>query len=92
MERPVLVIACGALAHEILELQRLGGWRHVSVTERRTKLDWAFEVRGDKGVRNLFHGFLGRPRGAVLETGSAWRLEPPVGPGRWLRLSGRSDG
>ena len=31
MERSVLVIACGALAREILELQRLGGWRHVTL-------------------------------------------------------------
>jgi hypothetical protein len=31
VEGSVLVIACGALAHEILELQRLGGWRHVTL-------------------------------------------------------------
>jgi hypothetical protein len=31
VERSVLVIACGALAREILELQRLGGWRHVTL-------------------------------------------------------------
>ncbi len=31
MERSILVIGCGALAHEILELQRLGGWRHVTL-------------------------------------------------------------
>ena len=31
MERSVLVIACGALAREIVELQRLNGWRHVTL-------------------------------------------------------------
>jgi hypothetical protein len=31
VERSVLVIACGALAREILELQRLNGWRHVTL-------------------------------------------------------------
>jgi hypothetical protein len=28
----ILVIACGALAHEIVALQRLNGWRHLEVT------------------------------------------------------------
>jgi hypothetical protein len=31
VERSILVIACGALAREILEVQRLGGWRHVTL-------------------------------------------------------------
>lgn len=31
MERSILVIACGALAQEILRLQRLNGWRHVTL-------------------------------------------------------------
>jgi hypothetical protein len=31
VERSILVIACGALANEILELQRLNGWRHVTL-------------------------------------------------------------
>ncbi|HEY5658509.1 MAG TPA: DUF1638 domain-containing protein [Myxococcota bacterium] len=31
MERSILIIACGALAREILELQRLNGWRHVTL-------------------------------------------------------------
>jgi hypothetical protein len=31
VERSILVIACGALAREILELQRLNGWRYVTL-------------------------------------------------------------
>lgn len=31
MGRSVLVIACGALAREFLELQRLNGWQHVTL-------------------------------------------------------------
>jgi len=29
----------------------LGGWRHVSVTDRRTKIDWALQVRDLLDVR-----------------------------------------
>ena len=31
MKNPVLVIACGALAKEIVELQRLNGWTHMKI-------------------------------------------------------------
>ena len=31
MKKPVLVIACGALAKEIVELQRLNGWTHMKI-------------------------------------------------------------
>lgn len=31
MGRSILIIACGALAREILELQRLNGWQHVTL-------------------------------------------------------------
>ncbi len=27
--KPVLLLACGALAREIIEVQRIGGWEHV---------------------------------------------------------------
>lgn len=32
-------------ANVFMFTEPLGGWRHVSVTERHTKLDWALEVR-----------------------------------------------
>lgn len=28
---PILIIACGALAHEILALQELNGWQHIDL-------------------------------------------------------------
>jgi hypothetical protein len=38
-------------ANIFLFTEPLGGWRHVSVTERHTKLDWALEVRELLDVR-----------------------------------------
>src|SRR5689334_11127240 len=32
-------------ANRFLLTARLGGWRHASVTDRHTRLDWATEVR-----------------------------------------------
>jgi hypothetical protein len=37
-----------------------GGWRHVSVTARRTKIDWAFEIRA------LLHKFYPEARKVIL--------------------------
>ena len=33
------------VANVFMFCEPLGGWRHVSITERRTKLDWAQEIR-----------------------------------------------
>ncbi len=33
------------VANVFMFCEPLGGWRHVSITERRTKLDWAREIR-----------------------------------------------
>jgi hypothetical protein len=75
--RSTLVIACGALAHEIVALQRLNGWNHLEVTCLPAELHNRPE-RIPAAVREKIHQNKGRHASifvAYADCGTGGRLD-----------------